>query len=150
MYEVARIFDTKHNNELLDYVIPIAAQGCFCLNYKKVKSIEVDKVTYIHLALFPLKEKSRIILFANNYNEYYNDWIIKFNKLSVENKLKTINDFVYMELDDYFLDSSISESDFSFLQYNSLMDYINRKDKIEIPVNYLESKFDIKLKTERK
>ncbi|AQR98199.1 hypothetical protein [Clostridium saccharoperbutylacetonicum] len=154
MYEVARIFDTKHNNEilyneLLDYVIPIAAQGCFCLNYKKVKSIEVDKVTYIHLALFPLKEKSRIILFANNYNEYYNDWIIKFNKLSVENKLKTINDFVYMELDDYFLDSSISENDFSFLRYNSLTDYINRKDEIEIPVNYLESKFDIKLKTEK-
>ena len=153
MHEVFRIFDTKHNNqilynELLDYVIPIAAQGCFCLNYKKVKSIEVDKVTYMHLVLFPLKDKSRIILFANNYNEYYNDWIIKFNKLSLENKLKTINDFVFMELDDYFLDHSISEMDFSFLRYNSFMDYINRKDKIEIPVNYLENKFDIKLKTE--
>lgn len=155
MHEVLRIFDTKHNNQiiynqLLDYVIPIAAQGCFCLNYKKAKSIEVDKVTYMNLALFPLKEKSRIILFANNYNDYYNDWIIKFNRLSLDNRLKTINDFVFMELDDYFLDNSISERDFSFLRYNSLIDYINRKDNIEIPVNYLENKFDIKLKTERK
>lgn len=154
IYEVYRIFDTKHNNqilynELLDYVIPIAAQGCFCLNYKGYKFIDVDKVTYMHLALFPLKEKSRVILFTNNYNEYYNDWIIKFDKLSVKNKLKTINEFVFKDLDDYFLDRSISENDFSFLKYDSLKDYINRKDEIKIPINYLENKFDIKLRKKR-
>lgn len=107
IYEVLRILDTQHNNlilynELFDYVIPIAAQGCFYLNYKKANSVEVDKVTYMHLVLFPLKEKSSIILFTSNYNENYNDWIIEFKTLSVENKLKAINKFVFMELDDYF------------------------------------------------
>ena len=84
--EMSRIYDMKHNNKivycgLLDYVVPVAAQGTFYYNYKKLKSIDVDKVTFLHMAVFPLSEKSRIILFTNDYNNYYCDWIDDFTKL---------------------------------------------------------------------
>lgn len=110
-------------SEYLNYRAPIAAQGCFphgralAADNDKIKirrMIATEGVSMMNSAVFPFSEKTLLVLFCRKDTKQYNAWINQFVKKSAEEKLNIINNLIFTELDDYFVDK-------------------NSKIKIEIP-----------------
>jgi len=103
--------------KLLDYVTPIAYQGQITLYLDFDGNIINDIYCYnpkyktkeLHVCIFPLENKTAIILFVNNNETRYRSFYKKFKKLSEEEKLSVINYIVLLYAEDYFLTEDIKQ-----------------------------------------
>ena len=84
-------------NSILEYTVPIAAQVAIPISqnvdYSKLQIINVSnkkRLEDILVCIFPLKEKSVIIVFSRIDNKLIKKYNKQFKKLSDENKLKEI------------------------------------------------------------
>lgn len=84
-------------NSILDYTVPIAAQVAIPISknvdYSKLQTVNVSnkkRLEDILVCIFPLKEKSVIIVFSRIDNRLIKKYSKQFKKLSNEDKLKEI------------------------------------------------------------
>jgi hypothetical protein len=104
--------------ELLDYVIPIAFQNNITLvgdlEGGVINNIYHHSADYvlkdIHICVFPLKNKSVVLLFIRNGESRYRAFFKQFNKLSVNEKLKVINYILFSYSEDVFIYGGLDES----------------------------------------
>lgn len=100
---------------LLEYVAPIAYQGSVTLYVDFDGKVVNDvycytpnyKMKQLHICVFPLENKTAIILFIDNNETRYRSFYKKFNKLSDEDKLSVINYIILLYSEDYFLAEDI-------------------------------------------
>ena len=105
-------------SDLLDYVVPIAYQGTVALISDLKGNIvndiynKSDKyiVQDLHIGVFPLKDKTSIIMFVNNGSMRYKNFCRQFKRLSREEKLGVINYIIFLYTEDYFISKQINES----------------------------------------
>lgn len=99
----------------LDYVVPLAFNG-FCtlitdFDGNVINNIFDNNVNYkikhINICVFPLKNKSIIMLFVDKKNERYKSIFKKLNKMNLTEKLNFINFIIFKFCEDYFLNSSL-------------------------------------------
>lgn len=96
-------FEKGHGNyriiyhSILDYTVPIAAQVSIPISrnvdYSKLQTVNINnknRIEDILVCIFPLKEKSVIIVFTRIDNFLIKKYIKQFKHLSEDNKLKEI------------------------------------------------------------
>ncbi len=103
--------------KLLDYVTPIAMQSPIVL----ATDLEGNTVNYVlnddpnyspsdlHLCVFPMKEKTAIILFIDNGANCYRRFYKQFRKLSEDEQLGVISYMIFLYTEDYFLAKELQE-----------------------------------------
>lgn len=110
-YEV--VFSQK-----LDYVVPIAFQGCFAMVSDfigdKVNDVYNKSPNYhprdIHLAVLPMKSSSIILMFVDSHEKVYRNFIRSFKHLSDEDKLGVISYLIFLYTEDYFVSPEASSA----------------------------------------
>lgn len=101
--------------KLLDYVVPIAYQGIVALsvglNGQAINDVYNYNPKYcvsdLHICVFPLKDKTAIMLFIENGDKRYRKFYKEFNKLPLEEQLGIINYILFLYTEDYFVSKSI-------------------------------------------
>ncbi len=102
---------------VLNYVTPIAFQGHIAL-YGDLKGniindiySECEKyvIEYLNICIFPLKEKTIVIMFVNKKNKKYRDFIKQFKNLSETKKHQLISFILFNYSEDYFVSQSAKE-----------------------------------------
>ncbi len=141
---------TYNNNEFiykpffvirLNYVVPYAAQSDItlytdfkgtlindCYDLKKSASNEE-----IHVAVFPLKNTSYVIAGFYYYTKKYNNFILDFEELSIQDKLRAINYIIFKYCDDYYFSKKIS---LSWHERKSIAKVIDSTQFIRKEINY--------------
>lgn len=115
----------KQNNEgyylfyykVLDYVTPIAYQGQLTLYVDFDGNVINDLYCYnpkyktkdLHVCIFPLEDKTVIMLFVDNKETRYRSFYKRFRKLTEEDKLSVINYIILLYSEDYFLTEDIKQ-----------------------------------------
>ena len=103
--------------KVLDYVAPIAYQGQVTLYVDFDGNIINDlycldakyKTKDLHVCIFPLENKTVIMLFVDNNETRYRSFYKRFRKLSEEDKLSVINYIILLYTEDYFLTEEIKQ-----------------------------------------
>lgn len=103
--------------EQLDYVVPVAFQGqlnlLIGLEGEQINNVfnrsKDYKIHPLHAAIFPLKDKSVIILFIEKGNTRYRRFFKSFKKLSLDTQLAAINYAVFYISEDVYLSKEIHE-----------------------------------------
>lgn len=101
----------------LDYTVPIAFQGMVGLvtglngevinnNFNHRKSYKIE---HIHLAVFPLKEATAIMLFLDSENKRYAQFEKYMVATTLEKRLEIVNRIIMMYAEDYFLSKQLDE-----------------------------------------
>lgn len=120
----------------LDYVVPIATQAAIAVicdfDEQIINNIYNEtpeyKIKYIHISVFPLKEKSVILLFIEDGEKRYRKFYKKLNALPVEDQLAAINYLIFSYTEDVFLHPDI----LSMVQSNSaFMDVCRKSTDVE-------------------
>lgn len=101
----------------LNYVAPIAFQGQICLFSDLEGNIindmynmdERTQMQYIHLAVFPLENTTRVLLFFHKNNNRYFKFEKQFNRLSLEEKLQLIAFTIFLQSENFYLSKQIDE-----------------------------------------
>ncbi|HBV95694.1 MAG: hypothetical protein JL50_10405 [Peptococcaceae bacterium BICA1-7] len=101
--------------ENLDYIVPIAFQNNIALitdfEGKIINNVYDTtsnyQIKYIHICIFPLEKHSVIIMFIDNGEKRYSSFYKQFKKLSVDDKLKTINYILFSYSEDIFFHKGI-------------------------------------------
>lgn len=123
-YNKAKKLSQKDTNDgyyliyykLLDYVVPIAIQSPIALSVDLDGGI-VNRIfntdpnysaSDLHLCVFPMKNKTAIILFIDNGAKCYRHFYKHFRKLSDDEKLGIINYIIFLYTEDYFLSKAIT------------------------------------------
>lgn len=153
--------------DILDYVLPIAFQGMIALTTGVNKEIINNhfeyrndyEIEYLHLAVFPLKNSSVVLLFLDKNYKRYQQFETFLKNSSLEEKLTVINRIIFLYTEDYFLSKQLSnevtkklespaktlQDSFSFNECqsikNAIKDYNLRNDMC-IP-NLFEKKFAV-------
>ena len=138
-------------SEFLNYTVPIAAQGCF--PHGRALDVGNDKpqirrllnkegISMVNLAVFPFKEKTLILLFCRNDVKQYNKWINQFKKKPEDQKLYTINNLIFTELDDYYVDKN-SEIKIEVPEVEGVQTFENLSERRFKFDNYLSEKYKI-------
>lgn len=107
--------------EKLDYVVPIAFQGTISLitdlDGNIVNDIYYSDIKYriedFHVCIFPLQERSIVMIFVDKNYKRYRKFYKKFKNLSLEEKLSTINYIIFLYSEDMFLSKELSEDVFN-------------------------------------
>ena len=95
----------------LDYTVPIAFQGEMCLltgfdgetiNDYVNKPSDYDP-HILHIAVFPLEESTKILIFINDGDKKYRQFYKTYRKLSLSEKLYAINYIILLYKDDWVL-----------------------------------------------
>ena len=140
--EIQRIWDKFIYNgkykivykQVLNYKAPVVAQGHFpymkgllMSNKNGIMLAEEDGI-WMNLAILIIDEKSIIFLFTDETYHKYDKWAEDFSAKQQEEKLKIINNMIFEELDDYFLDSTTDINEFQMDRDNiySLERFHNR------------------------
>lgn len=103
--------------DLLNYTVPIAFQGQIALYvdfdgnivndiYNKAPNYHVKS---LYLCIFPLENKTVIILFIDNNEKRYRKFYKKFNTLSREEKLSVINYLVFLYSEDFYCSEALKQ-----------------------------------------
>lgn len=103
--------------DMLDYVVPVAFQGMIPLvtgvnNEVINNNYEMDKkyrIQYINLAIFPLKGKTAIIIFIDRSNLRYKEFCEYLRTSSLEERLRVINQIIFLYTEDYFLSQQLPD-----------------------------------------
>ena len=101
--------------KLLEYVVPIAYQGVVALSMGLDGEMINDVYNYnpkycvsdLHICVFPLKNKTAILLFIEDGDKRYRKFYKKFNATPLEEQLGIINYILFLYTEDYFLSKSI-------------------------------------------
>lgn len=104
-------------NETLNYVVPMAFQHQVALavdlqnmvinnlfNYDKKYKIQM-----LHISVFPMEEKSVIMMFVDKKDTRYRSFIKQFSALSLEEQLMYINYIIFCYSEDYYLSPLVGE-----------------------------------------
>ncbi len=102
---------------LLDYVVPVAVQSPITLSIDieggVVNNIYNPDPTYnptdIHICVFPLKEKTAVLMFIDDGDKNYRKFYKQLRRLSPDEQLGVINYIVFLYCEDYFLAKDISD-----------------------------------------
>lgn len=113
--------------EKLNYVVPIAFQSTVSLvvdlDRKIVNDIYYENPKYriedFHICVFPLKDSSIIMMFVDSEYKRYRNFYKKFNKLSLEEKLSTVNYIIFLYSEDIFFSKEVPND---ILQNQNLID----------------------------
>ena len=124
IFDKAKAYSTSHTSWLriisydkLDYTVPIAFQGMVALitgvngetinnnfNYNKNYRIE-----YLHIAIFPLKDATAVILFLDSSNTRYKQFEKFMKESPLEKRLEIVNRILMLYTEDYFLSKHLNE-----------------------------------------
>ena len=105
----------------LDYTVPIAFQskatlisdlnGAIINNvYKFDSNYELKD---LHICIFPLKSKTKILMFVENHDKRYSAFRKQFSKLQTDEKLKIINYILFLYSDDIYISPNVDKKIFS-------------------------------------
>lgn len=102
---------------LLNYVAPIAVQIPISLIIDIYGGIVNDILNMdpnyypadLHLCVFPLKDRTAVILFINEGEKRYKNFYKQFRKLNDCDKLGIINYLIFLYSEDFFLDYNIED-----------------------------------------
>lgn len=102
----------------LDYVVPIAFQGNITLitDFEGVLINNIFntnpkyKIKSLNVCVFPLANKSVIILFAKTTDKLYRNFRKQFNKLTLDDQLAAINYMIFSYSEDVFISKEIDET----------------------------------------
>lgn len=130
----------------LPYTVPIALQLAIPV-YKGLSGEDInvftDGVLYmLHVCIFPLENKSLILLFAHSTNDKYKTFKTDINKLSLNEKLSIINYIIFQYSEDFYCNTKILEeikrdSNFVNLCRSNLLCDLTQHKNTNIP-NILE------------
>lgn len=103
--------------KVLDYVVPYAAQSAITLISDFEDNVinnpyslsPKTKMKYVHIAVFPLKSTSIIMLFVENGEKRYGSFFRQFRKLSDEDKLSAINFIAFSNIENVFLNPTLQK-----------------------------------------
>ncbi len=101
----------------LNYTVPIAFQGMIALvtgvngetindNYNYESSYKVE---YLHIAIFPLKQSSVVILFLDNKYTRYEKFEKFLSEATQEKRLEIINRIIFLYAEDYYLSKQLDD-----------------------------------------
>lgn len=101
----------------LNYTVPVAFQGLIALYIDLCGKIINDiynydpnyKIKELQLAVFPLKNKSVIMLFVEKGNRRYREFFKQLSKLSELEKLKIINYMIFAYTEDFLLSPNLDQ-----------------------------------------
>ena len=116
--------------KILDYVTPIAFQGHIALhgdlNGNIINDLYNIKKDYVienlNLCVFPLEDKTVIIMFVNKDNRKYNNFIKQFKKLKEDEKLRLISFIIFNYSEDFFISKKSKDS----LLNNPILDMLTQ------------------------
>ena len=102
----------------LEYVVPMAFQDNIAIicdfdgnTINNVYDFSTsNKLQYIQIAVFPLKNCSVVIAFTDTRNKKYNSFISHFNSLSLEEQLSTINYIIFSYSENVFLSKTLEHT----------------------------------------
>ncbi|MBU3075699.1 hypothetical protein [Clostridium estertheticum] len=152
--EIQRIWDILESGledykiiykKYLNYKTPVAAQGHFpyARGFEETYKPNECVIPWMNIAVLPFSNKTLVVLFTRNDNTIYEGWIKKFGEISENEKLDVINDMIFTELEDYFIDKDLMADDLLSLRLNdktSMKEFFNRQIQIN---NYLEETYKI-------
>lgn len=101
--------------EKLDYVVPIAFQGCVALicdfDGKIINDIYNPSPEYlvksINICVFPLEKESIIVMFVDDGDNRYRNFYKHFKKLHLEDRLATLTYIMFAYTEDVFFSKKI-------------------------------------------
>lgn len=104
--------------ELLDYVVPIAVQAPLSIYFDIEGNVINDMLnndpTYrfidLHLCIFPLSNKTAVLLFVENNSKRYKNFYKQLRKLPHEDQLAVINYIIFLYSEDYFLNKNVEQT----------------------------------------
>lgn len=99
----------------LNFTTPIAYQGMIALitgvNGEVINNIYNPKksynIEYLHLAIFPLKDSTAVIMFIDSESKRYSQFENYIKNTSQENRLEIINRIIFLYTEDYFLSKNL-------------------------------------------
>lgn len=101
----------------LEYVAPIAFQGCFEMKFdckgELVYFKHTEKDDYLrlfHIVIFPLSTKTLVLVYIRDKCNEYRELIIQFEKKDGQEKLDFINYVIFKCSDNFFLSKKISKN----------------------------------------
>lgn len=98
-------------NEHLNYVVPLAFQGCFRLVYdlegKYINISNNEFLPLLHIAVLALKNSSIVIMYTHESNSEYEEFINQFESKEIEEKLQIVNYLIFKYSDNYFISKKI-------------------------------------------
>lgn len=108
----------------LDYITPIAFQGMVALvtgvNGETINDIfnhsKKYKMEYLHIAVFPLKAATAVIVFLDSESIRYAQFEKFLTDTTVEQRLETINRIIMLYTEDYFLSKKLSKETIKSLE----------------------------------
>ncbi len=103
--------------DILNYIAPIAFQGMVALvtgadgevindNFNYEDSYRVE---YLHIAVFPLKRTTAVILFLDAESTRYEKFESFITGLEQEKRLEIINRIIFLYTEDYYLSKQLDE-----------------------------------------
>ena len=81
----------------------------YALNCEKTRKESKKYDINLYLCVFPLKEKTAVLLFIENNERRYRKFYKRFNKFSQEEKLAIINYLIFLYSEDVFMSKNIPE-----------------------------------------
>lgn len=116
--------------KVLDYVTPIAFQGHIALHgdlngniINDLYSIKKDYVIEnLNLCIFPLEDKTIVIMFVNKDNKKYNNFIKQFKKLRDAEKLRVISFMIFNYSEDFFISKKTQDT----ILNNTILDIVTQ------------------------
>ena len=101
----------------LNYTVPIAFQGMIALvtgvngevindNFNHKRNYKIE---YLHLAVFPLKEATAVMLFLDSANKRYTQFEKYMTDTTPEKRLEIINRIIMLYTEDYFLSKQLDK-----------------------------------------
>lgn len=110
--------------EKLNYTVPIAYQGMIALvtgvngeiindNYNFESSYKIE---YLHIAIFPLKQSTAVILFLDNKYSRYEKFEKFLSESTQEKRLEIINRIIFLYTEDYYLSKQLDDDIIKSLQ----------------------------------
>lgn len=139
----------------LNYTVPIAFQGMIALvtgvngeiindNYNYDISYKVE---YLHIAIFPLKQSTAVILFLDDKHTRYKKFEKFLSESTQEKRLEIINRIIFLYTEDYYLSKQLDDDIIKRLQETAktLQDTImtNPKKSLENAVKDYDLKKDL-------
>lgn len=103
--------------ELVPYKVPIATQSAVTLSKDMCGNTindvsdmsEKTRMQFLHLAIFPLENKSVILAFYHKRDKLYRDLRHQFNSCDREKRLQFINHIVFEYTENYFITKRLKE-----------------------------------------
>ena len=131
VYNVSKSYLTNPNSwirlvsyDKLDYTAPIAFQGMIALvtgvngeiinnNFNHKSNYKLE---YLHIAVFPLKESTAVILFMDSRNTRYAQLEKYIDSIPQERRLEIINRIIFLYTEDYYLSKQLDSETINWLQ----------------------------------